>query len=64
MDKYDFQILIRHYGFNHRLGGGIYAKDDFNAGNYSTNTKRQVTSVKSSNTKLRTICLVHGIKLD
>ncbi|CAM0062140.1 hypothetical protein VPHK479_0103 [Vibrio phage K479] len=64
MDKYDFQEVLKANGFKYYQGGGIYHKggDGGTVGIYKPKYgSRVILSVLTNNSKLKTICLLHGI---
>lgn len=64
MDKYDFQEVLKANGFSYYQGGGIYHKGSGGktVGIYITkNASRTIASVLTNNSKIKTLCLLHGI---
>lgn len=64
MDKYDFQELLKAYGFAYYQGGGIYHRGSGGKvlGKYVSGTGRTIRKVMSNNDKLSTLCLIHNIE--
>lgn len=64
MDKYDFQEVLKANAFGYYQGGGIFHKGSGGRviGSYTTSfTSREITNVFTDNSKLKTICLLHGV---
>ena len=67
MDKYDFQQLLKDYDYSYYQGGGIYHKGSGGKtiGLYVvSNRNRTINTVLTNNSKLKTVCLIHGVDTD
>ncbi|CAL9965144.1 hypothetical protein VPHD520_0098 [Vibrio phage D520] len=63
MDKYDFQELLKNYGFGYYQGGGIHFKGK-SMGQYIVGQRRVIQKVVTDLPKLKIVCLLHGISTE
>ncbi|CAL9964543.1 hypothetical protein VPHD518_0099 [Vibrio phage D518] len=63
MDKYDFQVLLKNYGYSYYQGGGIHFKGK-TIGQYQVGRHRVIQRVLTDFPKLKIVCLLHGISTE